>query len=424
MIYSALSAVSSPERTQLRQWWNEPIGKVPPVLALTGEATSEKVAILDDFVLATVTANRTAAPEARINWARLYADGSVASGGDEPLVSLERLLAATLPGSAAEPAPYRPVRILLVDDYDALVAGQASQALRLLQAMVGGDRLDRAGLRVVVGAVAAPVPGRAVPVPYLHPRDDLIQRVTAWATDPRDEPILVVRGRPGSGKTRLLTEAGRRLDRRDELRIAFQLLRDPVLPKPLGITELVAGFARAIVTEGVSFGDVRAQPFLLANVQVGSAATVIGIQVNQVTLPPSSATMSTLRAELEARTAGGRATMPLLLIIDGLNELEEAGGAAVDELRAFLGSTDELIRWNVKVLLSTHSTPDFPAAVIDLDDVGLDDVRSYTLARLRARGIPDAIATALATPSSNSAAACSSSPPATSTRPGMYRPTT
>ncbi|SCL29225.1 AAA ATPase domain-containing protein [Micromonospora nigra] len=404
-MHSLPATLTSAERVKLNRWWNQPIGQVRPVLALTGPPCAEKTQILDDFALSVVTMNRTVAEPARVQWARLSADGSFASSAEDPAAAFDGLL-ATAEESAGAPgrrmpqdSAVRSVRIVLVDDDEQLGAQRPDLAIRLLRLVADPDRLDQAGLRVVVGCrtAVAPAASQSMAVPYIHARNDLLDRIGAWAGDPRDEPVLLVRGRPGTGKTRLLAEAARRLDRRTDLRVAYTLLRDATRPRPLGVPELVAGFARAFAQDGLSFGDARSDPVLLANVQVGTAHhKVVGIQVNEVSLPPSSATMAVLRAQLEQRVAAGRAETPLLLVVDGINELAETGSADFAELRNLLIAPDELMRWNVKVLLSGHDAVDVPTATLDLDGEDKADIHSYAVTRLTYNGVPEQTADLLA----------------------------
>ncbi|NDU74601.1 hypothetical protein GWI34_18470 [Actinomadura sp. DSM 109109] len=383
---SVLPPILERRLRSITEWWERALGEVPPVLVLAGPRTAEKRILLDAFAAEILHRNDGLPPADRVAVARAEADGPVSP-------DVARLLDRLRPDGAGEGGRWAS-GVILIDSYDGFAVTHPA-----VRALNDPSALDRAGLRIVLGRIApavGPETARCVVPPYVHRRDALLRHIGRWAADLRDEPVLVVRGRPGSGKTELLAAAARELAAgtgADGPLLLSHLLGTPADRSQFRVEDLVAEGCRALPADPPPSGGVDITP-LIREARVDArdvTGDVYGLKVDTVSFHTSPPGVETLRARLDARAAAKGTPRPLVFVVDALDELLEAGGDAAQGLYSMVAASGRLRSWGVKFLVSAHELPGVPGAVIDLDrhPDAVADLRDYADRRL-AEWQPDA----------------------------------
>ncbi|MFE0208252.1 hypothetical protein [Streptomyces sp. NPDC058985] len=229
-----------------------------------------------------------------------------------------------------------------------------------------------------------------------HARDDLVDPVIEWLTEPAAAGVLLLRGRPGSGKTTALRQVVRTVEDDPRLTLAYGSLRDhgAGLVSTASEDEVVkatAGFAAQGLPEqlGIAAGvrldvDVRVE-----NLHGSLDVATMG----QVDVHGSGYTVGWLVTVLKERAAVlGRhpdLTLPVLvLVLDAVDELEwEAPEFHHRVVRELLSHAQTLRAAGVRLILSAQTLHEsvseaFPGDVLDIEAKADDEIRSYARARL------------------------------------------
>jgi hypothetical protein len=410
-----------PYRQAIVEWWDSPIGTVAPVLHVVSSDPADRSALIDSFVEEITRVNERLAGGQVIDWWDLKPDG-LRANMDDPAGSLRTLLDSIGAGAGRARDQFggasmtRADRVVLVTTAagDELT-GEGWADLSAPLAKVMGDRslVDRAGMRLIVArdSIESAIPAggtempRVVVLPYIQRRTALVDRIDEWARDPRAEPMLVVRGHPGSGKTELLAAVARRFARESAdglppgkapgIRLGYHLLRGPGDAR-LHMEELVEQVAWAVAEDGFILGGrggAEVHSTVAAQI-VHERATVIGTAVGTMKIERSLLTVGELCQLLQRRADDVTHSHPaIVLIIDAINELAEIDPRALAELDSLLDDTWQLRAWGVKVLVSSHDESGRrPSQAIDLntDSDAEQDLHSFVLHRLELLAVPDA----------------------------------
>lgn len=293
-------------RQAIAKWWNSPIGTVAPVLRLVGSDLADRSALLDSFVAEIARANDQLADSQEIEWWDLRPDG-LRAAVDDPAGSLRALLDGMASGILRAREQFGGMGVARADRVVVVSTGKNGELkgngwadLSALLARIIGDPglADRAGTRLVVAGDSSKSAGLAgdaeiVDMPYMQRRTALVDRIDAWARDPRQEPVLTVRGHPGSGKTELLAEAVRRFSQpsADSLgsgqspvvRLGYHLLRGSGDAR-FDVELLVEGVAGVLAEEGFMLGG-RTKPEIYSTATaetVSEHGTVIGTAIGNL----------------------------------------------------------------------------------------------------------------------------------------------
>ncbi|MEU6214194.1 ATP-binding protein [Streptomyces sp. NPDC047023] len=378
----------------LRDWLLAPPDLVAPVAVVSAHAVRDRQPVLTALA---DTWSRDGSGTAE--WVRITEDQDVRSSLPDPRAALERLLDSVRGGPVLQGRP--PRRLLLVDDLDEL-AGRLARPVEM--AARNCAALAEAGVRLVlgVGSDLRYLPevddprALVVSLRHVHPRPQLVERISSWATSPGDD-VLLVTGPPGAGKTTLMQETVDTLRADDRVRVAFELLRDWDAPNPPVFTaeKMVRSVAEALGRQGFGYALPEDVVHIVGNVDAqDTAGTITGVSFTGTSITGVAPTVDGLAAQLRRRAFSGEPRTPLLIVVDGLNELElEPGGQ--DGLRALVAELEQQPRsdphgptWGVKILVSSQYRPDWlsPAAVVDLRGPEVDaEIRAYAHDRLSAR---------------------------------------
>ncbi|TDE27417.1 hypothetical protein [Actinomadura sp. 6K520] len=376
--------------TELIEWSGGGTG-AGSLLLLTGPAQDTKGLLLDRL---------TARIGGAAAWLRVTPDGRVrASSGDAArmLAAAERR-ATDFAGGADDGGG---ADLIVVDDLRGVQAGGGDLARTLGTIVIAAAGRGWDGPRIVAGVGI--VPPRFQDVPAIEPalvqsRHRALDETTAWVQDRNAPPVLLVRGRPGAGKTFFLREAARHFASLAGVRPAYVSLRDGAVPgdppRPLTTQAVVAGFIEAFREQRLVF-SVPENGGLHIRQETGTVhpgGRVTGIE--RVEVASSLHTYGNLALALEQRAAGGWADPTLVLVVDALNELEGELPEELAALRTFLQHRQEFPTWNLKVVVASQYTPGWlRARILDLDDHG-DDVHEFATTVLTGLGLADAEAVA------------------------------
>ena len=223
---------------------------------------------------------------------------------------------------------------------------------------------------------------------YVHRRGDVIEPLLAWFDAPASTPVRLLRGRAGAGKsTTLASLAVAAAERAGVIVVTGNLRRpedeDPVqLSEPVLVDDIRTAAGRdtpgvaTVNPDTVVHGTVNAR-------EVYGSAT--GVYIEKQYVASGGETVGSLIPVLRRRAE--RPHSPMLVVIDGLDELEWSAPHTFLALENLIGHADDLLRSNVRVVFGSRTVPRWIAAlsedvVIDIEDSAAAEIEQYAHTRL------------------------------------------
>jgi hypothetical protein len=242
------------------------------------------------------------------------------------------------------------------------------------------------------------MPGKRV-----HPRRDIIEQVIARLEDLAEKSPILLRGRPGSGKSTALAGLIAAVDSRSNLRLGYAALRNGDPNEALGSDFSQPGVepsgrdaSENKIVRALTIAAVQGMPEIAAvmgtTIKVAvQTGPVIESQVDVarnwiINLPPGPYTVDLLEVVLEARAqklAAGVEGPTVVAVIDGLDELAIAAPRALRAIEQLCRVADNLARGGVRIVLSAHHVPSwFSGIMIDVEATAAGEILKYAEAEL------------------------------------------